>query len=86
VNIWFELSYKNKIIIISLLNGPIRRIDIAKYLNVKSGSLSSNLKELENLSLIQKSEDNLYSISEPLLKKWLKSEFNEKGEYPFTII
>ena len=83
VNIWFELSYKNKIIIISLLNGPIRRIDIAKYLNVKSGSLSSNLKELENLSLIQKSEDNLYSISEPLLKKWLKSEFNEKGEYPF---
>ena len=86
VNIWFELSYKNKIIIISLLNGPIRRIDIAKYLNVKSCSLSSNLKELENLSLIQKSEDNLYSISEPLLEKWLKSEFNEKGEYPFTII
>lgn len=52
VNIWYELSYKNKSIITSLLNGPKRRIDIAKSLNVKSGSLSPNLRELENLSLI----------------------------------
>ena len=86
VNIWYELSYKNKLILISLLNEPIRRIDIAKSLNVKSGSLSSNLRELENLSLISKSNDNLYSISEPLLSKWLQSEYSEKGEYPFTII
>ncbi len=86
VNIWYELSYKNKTIILSMLNGPVKRIDIAKYLNVKSGSLSPNLRELENLSLIHKSDDNLYSLSEPLLKKWLESEFEEKGEYPYTII
>ena len=86
INIWYELSYKNKSIIISLLNGPIRRVDIAKKLNVKSGSLSPNLKKLENQSLIYKSEDNLYTLSEPLLEKWLKSEYEEKGEYPLTII
>ena len=86
VNIWFELTYKNKLIILSMINGPIKRVDIAKYLNVKSGSLSSNLKELENLYLISKSDNNLYSISEPLLSKWLKSEYEEKGEYPFTTI
>lgn len=86
INIWYGLSYKNKLIVISLLNGSTRRVDIAKRLNVKSGSLSSNLKQLENLSLIYKSDDNLYSLSEPLLEKWLKSEYEEKGEYPFTII
>ena len=84
VNIWYELSYKNKLIIISLLNGPIRRIDIAKSLNVESGSLSPNLRELENLSLINKSFEKLYSLSEPLLSKWLQSEYVEKGEFPFT--
>ncbi|MBP3226691.1 MAG: hypothetical protein J6M08_07205, partial [Methanobrevibacter sp.] len=67
VNIWHELSYKNKLILISLLNGPTRRIDIAKSLNLESGSLSPNLRELENLSLINKSSDKLYSITEPLL-------------------
>jgi len=86
VNIWYELSYKNKSIITSLLNGPKRRIDIAKSLNVKSGSLSPNLRELENLSLINKSSDKLYSLSEPLLSIWLQSEYAEKGEYPFTSI
>lgn len=86
VNIWYELSYKNKLILISLLNGPTRRIDIAKSLNLESGSLSPNLRELENLSLINKSSDKLYSISEPLLSKWLHSEYDEKGEYPFTSI
>ena len=86
MNIWYELSYKNKLILISLLNEPTRRIDIAKSLNVESGSLSPNLRELENLSLINKSSDKLYSISEPLLSKWLQSEYDEKGEYPFTSI
>ena len=86
VNIWFELSYKNKLIILSMIDRPIKRVNIAKYLNVKSGSLSPNLKELENLYLISKSDNNLYSISEPLLSKWLKSEYEEKGEYPFTTI
>ena len=86
INIWYGLSYKNKLIVISLLNGPARRIDIAKRLNVESGSLSLNLRQLENLSLIFKTDDKLYSLSEPLLEKWLKSEYEEKGEYPFTII
>lgn len=69
INIWYGLSYKNKLIFISLLNGPTKRVDIAKRLNVKSGSLSPNLKQLENLSLIYKSDDNIYSLSEPLLEK-----------------
>ena len=86
VNIWYGLNYRNKLLLISLLNGPTRRIDIAKNLNIKSGSLSPNLRELENLSLINKSSDKLYSISEPLLSKWLQSEYDEKGEYPFTCI
>lgn len=86
VNIWYELSYKSKLILVSILNEPKRRMDIAKSLNVTSPSLSPNLRELENFSLIYKSGDNLYSFSQPLLSKWLQSEYSQKGEYPFTAV
>ena len=83
VNIWFSLNQKDKDIVISLLDGPLRRIDIARSLDTDSGSLSYNLKNLENLSFIGK-ENNLYLVSEPLLVKWLKAEYEQKGEYPYV--
>ena len=46
VNMWYALSNREKDIIVSLLNGSIKRVDIAKALSVKSGSLSYNLTHL----------------------------------------
>ena len=84
VNMWYALSNREKDIIVSLLNGSIKRVDIAKALSVKSGSLSYNLTHLENLALISKN-DNLYGISEELLVVWLKFEYRQRGEYPYTM-
>jgi AAA+ ATPase superfamily predicted ATPase len=82
---WNRLSFREQNIIISLIDKPLRRKDIAKYLNVSSGSLSNNLIKLQNLGLII-FENNMYIINEPLLSKWLKLEYNMKGVYPYRRI
>ena len=85
INIWSRLSYREQTIIISLLEKPLKRIEIAKSLNVSSGSLSYYLINLQNLSLINLN-NNLYTISEPLLARWLKLEYEKKQDYPHNII
>lgn len=81
---WSRLTTKEKDIIIALINGPLKRIDLAKKLNVQSGSLSEKLNKLQNLDLICFSE-NKYEISEKLLKRWLEIEHDKMGIYPYRV-
>jgi len=49
------------------------------------GSLSRPLNKLQNLGLTE-SKNGVYKISEPILKAWLKKEYEEKGVFPFRSI
>ncbi|MBE6494336.1 MAG: ATP-binding protein [Methanosphaera stadtmanae] len=84
INLWNRLSKKEKDIIISLLNKPLKRIEIANKLEVTSGSLSLSLNKLQNLALIEFKE-NKYHLSERLLGRWLIKEFEKKGSYPYIV-
>lgn len=85
INIWARLSFREQTIIIILLEKQLRRIDIANELGVSTGSLSNYLNNLQNQGLISLN-NGLYEISEPLLKRWLELEFEEKGIYPYRNI
>lgn len=80
--LWSGLSLKEQEIIISLLDKPLKRIEIANNLGVESGSLSRQLNNLQNLGLII-SCDALYSLNEAMLVKWLKYEKETKDYYPY---
>ena len=82
INEWNRLTSKEKDIIISLIDSPLKRIDLARKLNVKSGSLSDKLNKLQNLDLIR-FVNGEYEISEKLLKRWLEIEYSQKGIYPY---
>ncbi len=82
VNEWNRLTTKEKDIIIALIDSPLKRIDLARKLNVKSGSLSDKLNKLQNLDLIR-FVNGEYEISEKLLKRWLEIEYSQKGVYPY---
>lgn len=84
INIWTKLSYREQSIIIAILDEPLRRIDISKKLDVTTGSISNYLNNLQNQGLIKLDNDK-YAISEPLLSKWLKLEYENKGIYPYRI-
>lgn len=84
INVWTKLTYREQSIFISLLDSPLKRIEIANQLNVSTGSLSNNLNHLQNQGLI-KFENEKYQISEPILARWLKLEFKNKGNYPYRI-
>lgn len=84
INLWNRLTNKEKNIIITLIDKPKRRKEIANELNVTTGSLSYSLNKLQNLALI-KYENEKYVLSEPLLGRWLKKNYEEKGIYPFKI-
>lgn len=82
INSWSKLTYREQSIFISLLDSPLKRIEIANQLNVSTGSLSKNLNNLQNQGLI-KFENERYQISEPILSRWLKLEFKNKGNFPY---
>ncbi len=84
INEWNRLTLKEKDIIIALIDSPLKRIDLASKLNVKSGSLSVKLNKLQNLGLIH-FVNGEYDISEKLLKRWLEIEYLKKGIYPYRI-
>lgn len=85
VNEWNRLTEKEKDIIIELIDEPLKRIEIARRLGVKSGSLSSKLNKLLNLGLVAYRNEK-YEIKDSLLKRWLKREYEEKGIYPYRVI
>jgi hypothetical protein len=53
-------------------------------MGVTTGSLSNSLKKLQKLDLIT-IENNLYTIKEKLLARWLKKEYETYGVYPYII-
>ena len=79
---WGRLTLNEQKIIVSLLDNPLKRIEIANSLNVTSGSLARPLSKLQNLVLVENS-DGKYTIIDSILKYWLLNYYNEKGFYPF---
>ena len=67
------------------MDSPLKRVDLARKLNVKSGSLSDKLNKLQNLDLIHFNNNGEYEISEKLLKRWLEIEYSQKGIYPYRV-
>lgn len=55
-SLWDKLNYHEQKIIVQLINGHIRRVDIANNLNISSGTLSKPLIKLQNLALIEINE------------------------------
>ena len=84
INLWSKLTYREQCIFISLLDAPLKRIEIADKLNVSTGSLSNNLNNLQNQGLIR-FENKGYQISEPILARWLQLEFKNKGNFPYRV-
>lgn len=84
INEWNRLTLKEKDLVIALMDSPLKRVDLARKLNVKSGSLSDKLNKLQNLDLIHFTNGE-YEISEKLLKRWLEIEYSQKGIYPYRV-
>ena len=84
IKLWSKLAYREQSIFISLLDSPLKRIGIANELNVSTGSLSKNLNNLKNKSLI-KFESEKYQISEPILAMGLQLEFKNNGNFSYRL-
>ena len=52
IEAWFNLTKQEQHIITELMEKPLRRIHLANKLCVTSGSLSNQLKKLEDLMFI----------------------------------
>ena len=81
-NEWYKLNNQEKRIITSLIENPLKRIEIANKLEVTSGAIGASLKTLQNKSLIE-SDNKKYEIYDSIFKEWLKKEYEEKGDYPY---
>lgn len=81
-NEWYKLNNQEKRIITSLIEKPLKRIEIANKLEVTSGAIGASLKTLQNKSLIEL-DNKKYEIYDSIFKEWLKKEYEEKGDYPY---
>lgn len=81
-NEWYKLTKQEQRIIVALVEKPLRRIDIANKLGVKSGAIGASLKTLQNKILIELNNEK-YQIYDFIFKAWLKKEYEEKGDYPY---
>lgn len=81
-NEWYKLNNQEKRIITTLIEKPLKRIEIANKLEVTSGAIGASLKTLQNKSLIE-SDNKKYEIYDSIFKEWLKKEYEEKGDYPY---
>ena len=81
-NEWYKLNKQEQKIITSLIEKPLRRIEIANKLGVTSGAIGASLKTLQNKTLIEL-DNSKYHIYDSIFKTWLKKEFEEKGDYPY---
>jgi len=82
---WSKLTFQEQKIIISLLDNPKRRIEIANTLEVTSGSLNRPLNRLLNFDLIEYTNEK-YQITDPIFVQWLKNSYKKNGTYPFRSI
>ena len=85
INQWSRLTLHEQTILTTLISKPLKRKEIAESMGITPGSLSNPLNKLQKLDLIE-SEGGTYSICEPILKAWLKKEYEERGVFPFRSI
>ncbi|MBE6494638.1 MAG: ATP-binding protein [Methanosphaera stadtmanae] len=81
-NEWYKLNNQEQRIITTLIEKPLKRIEIANKMGVTSGAIGASLKKLQNKILIELDGDK-YRIHDSIFKTWLKKEFDEKGYYPY---
>lgn len=79
---WYKLTRQEMKIIASLVDKPLRRVDIARKLGVKSGALGRSLNSLVDHVLIEL-DGNQYHIIDKIFQAWLKSEYDKRGVFPF---
>jgi len=84
INQWNRLTIKEKDIVIELLDKPLKRIELADNLGVKSGSLGGKLNNLINQGLIS-NVNGKYEVTALLLKRWLILEYEKNNIYPYKI-
>ena len=82
-SVWDKLNYHEQKIIVQLINGPIRCVDIANNLNITPGTLSKPLSKLQDLALVEITDNGKYQIVDSILGTWLKNEYENKGVYPY---
>jgi len=82
---WTRLNLSQQRIITNLLDKPLKRKKIAEKMNRTSNSLSEPLNSLQDINLIKNSNGE-YSLTEYILKEWLKQEYEKKGVYPYRSI
>lgn len=85
IYMWSKLTFQEQKIIISLLENPKKRIEVANYLKVTSGSLNRPLNRLRDYDLIEYANDK-YQIIDPIFTYWLKNSYEKNGIYPFRSI
>ena len=78
---WYKSTVQEKKVVVSLIDKPLRRVDIARKLEVSSGALGRSLNSLKH-DLIELKQ-NHYHIKDNIFRLWLKSEYDKKGVFPF---
>ena len=80
--IWYSLTPQEQKIVTTLVDKALRRVDIAKKLNVTSGAIGNSLNSLIDSVLIE-SDGKYFNITDNIFKAWLKNEYDKKGVFPF---
>ena len=70
-NEWYKLKKQEQRIITTLIDKPLRRIDIAEKLGVTSGARGMSLKILQNNNLIEM-DNGKYQIYDSIFRQLLK--------------
>ena len=81
-NEWYKLKKQEQRIITTLIDKPLRRVDIAERLGVTSGAIGMSLKILQNKNLIEM-DNGKYQIYDSIFRQWLKKEYEDSGIYPY---
>lgn len=80
--LWYTLTKQEQKIVASLVDGPLRRVDIAQKLGVTSGAIGHSLSSLIDNVLIE-GDGKYFNISDDIFRHWLKHEHDKKGVFPF---
>ena len=80
--IWYSLTPQEQKIVTTLVDKALRRVDIAKKLNVTSGAIGNSLNSLIDSVLIE-SDGKYFNITDNIFKDFLKNEYDKKGVFPF---
>jgi len=80
---WYNLTKGEQIIITTLIEKPLKRVELAEKLGVTTGSLSNQLNKLENLLFIEINDEKKYQTCDSIFKLWLKRHYEKYEVYPY---